>query len=101
MAGYTHKYDTDGMRTKAQEIGKIGAEYDQTMGKLTSLVQNLQQVWDAPATRVFQDSYAEFQGTFQNFYEKMLRYADELKLAANEQDQKNADDAQRATRLNG
>lgn len=101
MAGYTQQYDTDGMRTKADEIKNLANEYEQIMTKLTNLVNNLDQVWNAPATKTFQSSYAEFQSTFKAFETKMMNYSNELTLAANEQDQKNAEDSQRATRLNG
>ncbi len=101
MAGYTQQYDTDGMRAKAKEIEGISGEYEQVMGRLTTLINNLDQVWNAPATRTFQDSYGEFQATFKNFSSKMMNYAHELTVAANEQDQKNTEDAQRAARLNG
>lgn len=100
MASYTQQYDTDGMRMKADEIQNLCTEYEQVMGKLTTLINNLDQVWNAPATKTFQASYAEFQSTFQNFETKMMNYSTELTRAANEQDQQNAENAQRAAGLN-
>ncbi len=99
MAGYTQQYDTDGMRAKAGEIKTMSSNYGDLMSRMTTLINNLEQVWNAPATRTFKDSYANFQKTFQNFEEKMMSYAHELELAANEQDEKNAADTQRAARL--
>ena len=58
MAGYTQQYDTDGMRMKANEIKTLSTEYEQVMAKLTTLVNNLDQVGNAPATKTFQASYA-------------------------------------------
>lgn len=101
MAGYTQQYDTDGMRMKANEIKTLSTEYEQLMAKLTNLVNNLDQVWNAPATKTFQASYAEFQGTFQKFQSKMMDYSNEITLAANSQDEKNAQDDQRARGVNG
>lgn len=101
MAGYTQQYDTDGMRVKAAEIKALSGEYEQVMSRLTTLVNNLDQVWNASATKTFQSSYAEFQATFANFAARMMNYSEELTLAANEQDQKNAEDINRAAKING
>ena len=99
MASYTQQYDTDGMRVKADEIRRMSTDYEQVMSRMTTLINNLDQVWNAPATRTFQESYAQFQTTFQNFSDKMVNYAVKLELAANDQDEKNALDAQRAAEL--
>jgi WXG100 family type VII secretion target len=101
MASYTQQYDTDGMRAKAAEIKALSGEYEQVMSRLTTLVNNLDQVWNASATRTFQASYTEFQSTFANFAARMMNYSEELTLAANEQDQKNQADINRAARING
>ena len=101
MAGYTQQYDTDGMRMKAEEIKNLSVEYEQVMARLTTLVNNLDQVWNAPATKTFQSSYADFQATFKGFEAKMMNYSTELNRAANEQDQQNNENAQRASTLNG
>ena len=99
MASYTQQYDTDGMRAKANEIKNMSTDYEHVMSRMTTLINNLDQVWNAPATRTFQASYAQFQSTFKNFSDKMVNYAVELELAANEQDEKNAMDQQRAAKL--
>jgi len=101
MAGYTQQYDTDGMRVKAAEIKSLSGEYEQVMSRLTTLVNNLDQVWNASATKTFQSSYAEFQSTFANFAARMMNYSEELTLAANRQDEKNAEDVNRSANVNG
>jgi len=101
MAGYTQQYDTDGMRVKAAEIKSLSGEYEQVMSRLTTLVNNLDQVWNASATKTFQSSYAEFQSTFANFAARMMNYPEELTLAANRQDEKNAEDVNRSANVNG
>lgn len=99
MASYTHQYDTEGMRGKANEIKTLSSEYEQLMKRFSDLVNNLDQVWNAPATKTFQASFAEFQGTFNNFQSRMMNYSNELTNAANAQDEKNANDATRAGNL--
>ena len=101
MASYTQQYDTDGMRAKANEIKTLSTEYEQVMAKLTTLINNLDQVWNAPATKTFQASYAEFQATFKTFETRMMNYSNELNTAANTQDEKNANDDSRARSVNG
>ena len=100
MASYTQQYDTDGMRAKANEIKALSNEYEQVMSRLTTLVNNLDQVWNASATRTFQGSYAEFESTFKTFAARMMNYSEELTLTANNQDAKNEEDVSRAANVN-
>lgn len=97
--GFTHQYDIDGMRGKAEEIKHMGRDYEQLMSRMTTLINNLETVWNAPATRGFKENYEQFQRTFQNFENKMLDYAAELRRAADVQEEKDARDLQSAAKI--
>lgn len=70
----------DGVMQQAEKIRAFQQEYEAITQKMSNLIIKLREdnVWDAPATTTFINSYLEVKKTFEKFSNTMLRYSEIL-----------------------
>lgn len=73
------------LRTKATDVRTIKTNHENIVGKITSLVKNLNSQWKGAAQDTFLARYNEFNATtFETFANMLEDFANLMETAANE-----------------
>ena len=72
------------LTSKAGEVRKLKGEQEQTMQRLTQLVNGLNDIWKGEAQNAFVEKYRSMDSTFKNFAEMLEGYAKLMDTAAKE-----------------
>lgn len=72
------------LNAKASEVRSLRSQHDETMAKLRSLVQSLNETWKGEAQNAFVSKFESMQSTFTNFSEMLEGYAKLMDTAARE-----------------
>ena len=72
------------LNSKAGEVRALKSQHDDTMAKLRSLVQSLNETWKGEAQDAFVAKFESMQSSFTNFSEMLEGYAKLMDTAARE-----------------
>ncbi len=70
------------VKQKATEVRNYRSEHDAVMGKLKTLVYDLNSIWKGDAQTAFLNKYEEMQPTFNKFSQLLEEYATFLDTAS-------------------
>jgi len=74
----------DVLTSRAQEVRRFRSDHEQTMQRLTSLVNGLNDIWRGQAQDAFVERFRSMEPTFRNFSEMLEGYAKLMDTAARE-----------------
>ena len=79
------------LRGKAKEVRDLKADHDDAIARLTSLVQNLNEIWKGKAQTDYVTEFESMKGTFEKFSNLLEKYANLMDDHANEMEGKDLD----------
>ena len=74
----------DMLTSRASEVRGLRGEHEQTIQRLTNLVNGLNDIWTGEAQNAFVERYRSMEATFKNFSELLEGYAKLMDTAANQ-----------------
>ncbi len=72
----------DLLKGKAGDLRSLKSEHDQTMARMKTLIEGLNEVWKGDAQDAFVAKYQSMQGTFTSFSQMIEDYAKLMDTAA-------------------
>lgn len=72
----------DDLKSKANELRGLKSEHDETMQKMKTLIEGLNEIWKGDAQDAYVEKYHSMQSTFTNFSEMLEGYAKLMDTAA-------------------
>ena len=78
------KVSPDMLQSRASEVRGFRSDHEQTIQRLTNLINGLNDVWTGDAQNAFVERYRSMEATFKNFSEMLEGYAKLMDTAANQ-----------------
>ena len=77
----------DMLRNKAQELMRLKEQHDETMNKIRTLVNGINEQWKGEAQQAYVDRFNGMESTFKQFSESLKTFSDLMKTSADDLEQ--------------
>ena len=75
------------LRNKARELMKLKEQHDETMNKIRTLVNGINEQWKGEAQQAYVDRFNGMESTFKQFSESLKTFSDLMKTSADDLEQ--------------
>ena len=77
----------DMLRSKATELMKLKEQHDETMNRIRSLVNGINDQWKGEAQQAYVERFNGMESTFRQFSETLKNFSDLMTASANDLEQ--------------